>query len=549
MGPVKGVLSMQESAVLAILNIAMEKFQRIQNLEEIGLWSSDLYSLLYPCNPPAYKHFLNLLLARLELNFAKDPASKAKSRILVTNLHGPDLNVLDFNILDVNFDKATMKLLYSKMDVFVNLEKLVMGQSFFFNPELVLQLNNKLENFPKLVSLKVLHVATSDLLVNINKSCPKLRELSVMGSGAVDDESVPHIAGCKNLRVLDIQGTKISGDGRGEIMDSCKLLEIIDHCPFNCDADFCIFKSRAEIFDLIKQSYGREVDEDEDVLALPNPAAQIRIKNFWLSNPKTDEVLCALVFPALHTLRLDFVFQDMPAPESLDVSPLRKLKNLRTLDLNFYDGARNDLFRRIIESCGQQLLKLVYNVFAEYSIVVDCHNVIARNCPNLESLSLTGDYNHYRELDPEIDARLLDQTQEKYHTKLMELRLGGHCTNGRLSWLLRNCADVATVDLDGDLEGLTDQAWVDICANNKLEKLEGVWFNTSTSLKPESISLLVDTCPSLRRIGRLVNLSDRLGERRKFFYLELAERCKQENMALELVWVTPKRGFSDGIPT
>ena len=51
----------------------------------------------------------------------------------------------------------------------------------------------------------------------------------------------------------------------------------------------------------------------------------------------------------------------------------------------------------------------------------------------------------------------------------MELRLGGHCTNGRLSWLLRNCADVATVDLDGDLEGLTDQAWVDICANNKLE--------------------------------------------------------------------------------
>ena len=33
--------------------------------------------------------------------------------------------------------------------------------------------------------------------------------------------------------------------------------------------------------------------------------------------------------------------------------------------------------------------------------------------------SLTGDYNHYRELDPEIDARLLDQTQEKYHTKVL----------------------------------------------------------------------------------------------------------------------------------
>ena len=38
-------------------------------------------------------------------------------------------------------------------------------------------------------------------------------------------------------------------------------------------------------------------------------ANNFRLKNFWLSNPKSDELICAVVFPFLETLRLDFIFQ------------------------------------------------------------------------------------------------------------------------------------------------------------------------------------------------------------------------------------------------
>ena len=34
-----------------------------------------------------------------------------------------------------------------------------------------------------------------------------------------------------------------------------------------------------------------------------------RIKNFWLLNPRSEELQVAPLFPGLETLRLDFVFQ------------------------------------------------------------------------------------------------------------------------------------------------------------------------------------------------------------------------------------------------
>ena len=34
-----------------------------------------------------------------------------------------------------------------------------------------------------------------------------------------------------------------------------------------------------------------------------------RIKNFWLLNPRSEELQVAPLFPSLETLRLDFVFQ------------------------------------------------------------------------------------------------------------------------------------------------------------------------------------------------------------------------------------------------
>ena len=34
-----------------------------------------------------------------------------------------------------------------------------------------------------------------------------------------------------------------------------------------------------------------------------------RIKNFWLLNPRSEELQVSPLFPGLETLRLDFVFQ------------------------------------------------------------------------------------------------------------------------------------------------------------------------------------------------------------------------------------------------
>jgi hypothetical protein len=53
--------------------------------------------------------------------------------------------------------------------------------------------------------------------------------------------------------IVWVQGTKISGRGCLAILRSCERLEWLEHCPFNCDSDIQIFKSRQEIFDLIKK--------------------------------------------------------------------------------------------------------------------------------------------------------------------------------------------------------------------------------------------------------------------------------------------------------
>ena len=34
---------------------------------------------------------------------------------------------------------------------------------------------------------------------------------------------------------IPIQGTKISGDGRMEIIEKSASIETIEHCPYNCD--------------------------------------------------------------------------------------------------------------------------------------------------------------------------------------------------------------------------------------------------------------------------------------------------------------------------
>ena len=124
------------------------------------------------------------------------------------------------------------------------------------------------------------------------------------------------------------------------------------------------------MLDIIKKNYNNNIQEDvgDTLHAQPRleegPAQDYSIKNFWLFNPKTEELQVAPLCPRLEKIRLDFVFQDMNF--CLDTSPLASFSNLHTLDLNFYDNHNNALFENILKTCGAQLKCLVFNVFATY---------------------------------------------------------------------------------------------------------------------------------------------------------------------------------------
>ena len=63
---------------------------------------------------------------------------------------GNQLKSLDFNILSTCFDKVVMKEVYTVMDSCCpNLERLSLGQSFFFSPDLISDLSSKLHKFNK----------------------------------------------------------------------------------------------------------------------------------------------------------------------------------------------------------------------------------------------------------------------------------------------------------------------------------------------------------------------------------------------------------------
>ena len=76
---------------------------------------------------------------------------------------------------------------------------------------------------------------------------------------------------------------------------------------------------------------------------------------------------------------------------------------------------------------------------------------------------------------------------EQPHPLLEKLSLGGYCTDGRLAWLLSGCPNIRHVALDGNLERLSDSAWSAVLAENSLDRLETVWWNTSTNLTMETV--------------------------------------------------------------
>ena len=501
-------------------------------------------------NIGAYEDLRDMVLNKLDQLFVTNHSMRPKIRDFVPKLTGSQIKTLDFSKYQVIADKVVTKAIYLTMEkTFPNIECLKLGKSFIFQQDLIRDLNGRLGSFKNLISLHVYYVATSDTLYEIGSLCPKLKELNVFGSSKIGDESVQYILTCKNLLILDIQGTKISGKGAFEIIENCPKLEWLDHCPFNCDSDFKIFKSREEIFNLIKKGYIDRSDLSAQQLNESKSKSikfQTNVKNFWLSNPTQEELMVSFVLPKIEKLRLDFVFQDMNF--WLEANPITQFENLNTLDLNFYDNHDESLFIRIINACGEKLTNLIFNVFAEYSSVVNCHNVIAQKCPKLKSLTFHGDYRSGMDqdvTDQEINSHLMNPTIDfKPHANLEDLTLGGYCTDGRLSWILGSATKIRSIYLDGNLERLTSSSWLAILAENQMENLENVWFNTSTGMNMDAVDSLIATCPKLKRVGRLINLKEHAGGARRGDYLQLLQKSRDKNWDLEFVWVSPSKKSS-----
>jgi len=542
------VPSLQHLASSTLCNTVLEVFHALHTQEaSLSTWAPSLHSLLsLHLQRSLYQELVEEVLLRLDLVMASSPALRPAVRLLVPALLGPQLRRLDFTRLRVVADKAIVRSLYAALpQACPNLQHLTMGQSFFFLPELVSDLDTKLAQMPRLTSLSLHYIATDSILTKLAVHCPNLIQLSLKGSGKVTDECVGDISGCSHLTVLDIQGTQITGNGLLEIIDHCPQLAWVEHCPFNCDSDFKIFKSRQEMLDLIQKGYLELQAQNNRAVNSETPPTdatgvvktQYNIRNFWLFNPKSEELLISLLCPKLEKMRLDFVFQDMTF--ALDVAPLSTFKHLHTLDLNFYDNHRNPLLFKILKTCGLRIKTLIYNVFADYRSIVDCHNIIARTCPNLTHLTFIGDYRVEGQEDTETDALLQSRTPDfQPHPRLEELKLGGYCTDGRLVWLLAGAPNIRTISLDGNLEQLGDGAWTRILAENSMDHLQSVWFNTSTKMSMASIHRILE-CPRVRRVGRLIHLVEHTGGARRDNLTQLLEKARRENWGVEFVWVTP----------
>lgn len=211
-----------------------------------------------------------------------------------------------------------------------NLNKLIIGRACYWRSQIFAELNLKLLQLPCLTVLKVQYICTPGMIQGLSQSCPNLCDLSLRGSEKITDENCDEIAKCTELKSLDISGTRITGRGCWKILESIKALSWLHHCAFNCHSDSLLFESRTELFNYVKEQLGTHGEGVAHVsrpeLSLQN--ASFTLKNFWLFNPITYDLLMTSFCPDLEHLRLDFIFQDLT--EEPEVSILSSLTQVFT---------------------------------------------------------------------------------------------------------------------------------------------------------------------------------------------------------------------------
>ena len=260
---------------------------------------------------------------------------------------------------------------------------------------------------------------------------------------------------------------------------------------------------------------------------------RLRIENFWLFNPKTEELALSRLCPAVRLLRLDFVFQDMG--RSPDLAGLANLRHVTRLEINSFDAPRFSVMSEVLRQLGGQLTELALHVCDDYTATAALENSVARWCPRLERYSFTGDYSvrlPAERGDDDLDFSAL----RRRHPALRELTLGGFVTGRRLLFILAHATGLRRLRLDGELRYLDDAGFRQLVAANPLHQLIDLWINCSTALTLQALlPILFDPQCALRRLGRLSSLQglDRAG------FLQLRDQVRSLNLDLELVWVTP----------
>ena len=260
---------------------------------------------------------------------------------------------------------------------------------------------------------------------------------------------------------------------------------------------------------------------------------RLRIENFWLFNPKTEEVALSRLCPAVRLLRLDFVFQDMGRSPGL--AGLAHLRHVTRLEINSFDAPRFSVVCEVLRQLGGQLTELALHVCDDYTATAGLENAVARWCPRLERYSFTGDYS-VRLPAERGDEELEFGALRRRHPALRELTLGGFVTGRRLLFVLAQAAGLRRLRLDGELRHLDDAGFRQLLAANPLHHLQELWVNCSAALTLQALlPLLFDPQCALRRLGRLSSLQglDRAG------FIQLRRQVRSLNLALQLVWVTP----------
>ncbi|MPC08033.1 hypothetical protein E2C01_000603 [Portunus trituberculatus] len=302
-------------------------------------------------------------------------------------------------------------------------------------------------------------------------------------------------------------------------------------------SEYEMCQSRTELFNYVKEQLSTA--DGEQLLQVSQPEMTLRdvnfnLKNFWLFNPITYDLITTCLCPDLEHLRLDFIFQDLL--EEPEVSILSSLTKLKKLEVNFYDQCFYNLGKAMLEACGEYLTCLSLHLADDWFVVAPIHNVVASCCPNLVTLLFSGDYKARHTLE-ECDEQLDFQIPGPAHPHLLHLRVTGVVSDQRLRFLLSHAPALQTIHLDGELEWLYDATLATALQINPLPDLEEIWFNVSTTVTLATVRLLLQQDNPLKCIGRLCHMGEAtMGE-----YQELLAQVRQHNLNIKLIWVTDER--------